>query len=78
VRLGWVLSGRLRGVAWVSGSKDVLVLGAILFAGIVIPVHFFGSPVNLFAKLREAHPDWLTFAVQPLAQWNSLVCIHRC
>jgi SSS family solute:Na+ symporter len=53
------LSG-LRGVAWVSVAKDVLVLGAILFAGIVIPVHFFGSPVNLFTKLRETHPDWLT------------------
>jgi solute:Na+ symporter, SSS family len=56
----FVFFSGLRGVAWVSMVKDVLVLGAILFAGIVIPVHFFGSPVNLFAKLREAHPDWLT------------------
>ena len=50
----FVFFSGLRGVAWVSVAKDVLVLGAILFAGIVIPVHFFGSPVNLFAKLREA------------------------
>ena len=40
--------------------KDALVLGAILFAGVVIPIHFFGSPLHLFTKLREAHPDWLT------------------
>jgi SSS family solute:Na+ symporter len=53
------LSG-LRGVAWVSVVKDVLVLGAIFFAGVVIPIHFFGSPLHLFTKLREAHPDWLT------------------
>jgi solute:Na+ symporter, SSS family len=56
----FVLCSGLRGIAWVSVVKDVLVLGAILFAGIVIPIHFFGSPVNLFTKLREAHPDWLT------------------
>ncbi|HKB90475.1 MAG TPA: hypothetical protein VKC60_08160 [Opitutaceae bacterium] len=56
----FVLCSGLRGIAWVSMVKDVLVLGAILFVGIVIPIHFFGSPVNLFTKLREAHPDWLT------------------
>jgi SSS family solute:Na+ symporter len=56
----FVFFSGLRGVAWVSVSKDVLVLCAILFAGIVIPVHFFGSPANLLTKLREAHPDWLT------------------
>ena len=56
----FVFFSGLRGVAWVSLAKDALVLCAILFAGIVIPVRFFGSPVNLFAKLREVHPDWLT------------------
>jgi SSS family solute:Na+ symporter len=56
----FVFVSGLRGVAWVSLAKDALVLCAILFAGIVIPVRFFGSPVNLFAKLREVHPDWLT------------------
>ena len=56
----FVFFSGLRGVAWVSLAKDVLVLRAILFAGIVIPVHFFGSPVNLFTKLRGVHPDWLT------------------
>jgi SSS family solute:Na+ symporter len=38
----------------------VLVLGAVLFAGVIIPIHFFGSPLHLFERLREAHPDWLT------------------
>jgi solute:Na+ symporter, SSS family len=56
----FVFFSGLRGVAWVSVIKDVLVLGAIVFAGIAIPVHFFGSPFHLFTKLREAHPDWLT------------------
>jgi solute:Na+ symporter, SSS family len=56
----FVFFNGLRGVAWVSVIKDVLVLGAVLFAGIIIPIHFFGSPLHLFERLREAHPDWLT------------------
>ena len=56
----FVFFNGLRGVAWVSVIKDVLVLGAVLFAGVIIPIHFFGSPLHLFERLREAHPDWLT------------------
>jgi solute:Na+ symporter, SSS family len=56
----FVFISGLRGVAWVSVMKDVLVLAATLFAGVVIPIHFFGSPLHLFTKLRAAHPDWLT------------------
>jgi len=56
----FVFSTGLRGVAWVSLVKDVLVFGAILFAGAVIPIQFLGSPLHLFTRLRETYPDWLT------------------
>jgi solute:Na+ symporter, SSS family len=58
--MAFVFSTGLRGVAWVSLVKDVLVFGAILFAGVVIPIQFFGSPLHLFEKLRQTYPTWLT------------------
>jgi SSS family solute:Na+ symporter len=36
------------------------VLGAVLFAGIAIPVHFFGSPLGLFERVLQTHPRMLT------------------
>ncbi|MBC5829705.1 MAG: sodium:solute symporter family protein, partial [Candidatus Eremiobacteraeota bacterium] len=50
----------LRGTAWASVVKDVLVLGAVVFAGIVLPVHFFGSPANVLTHVLRIRPDWLT------------------
>jgi SSS family solute:Na+ symporter len=56
----FVFSAGLRGTAWASVVKDLLVLGAVLFAGIAIPVHFFGSPLGLFERVLQTHPQMLT------------------
>ena len=50
----------LRGVAWASVVKDVLVLAAVVFAGVWLPVHFFGSPAAVIDRVLAAHPGWLT------------------
>jgi len=50
----------LRGTAWASVVKDILVLGAVLFAGIALPIHFFGSPANVLTQVLRSHPNWLT------------------
>jgi SSS family solute:Na+ symporter len=55
----FVFSAGLRGTAWASIVKDVLVLGAVTFAGIAIPVRFFGSPSGMFTRLLETHPHIL-------------------
>ncbi|MHB8178570.1 MAG: sodium:solute symporter family protein [Vulcanimicrobiaceae bacterium] len=52
----------LRGTAWASVIKDALVLGAVLFAGIAIPIRFFGSPAAMLTALLTAHPGRLTLA----------------
>ena len=52
----------LRGTAWASIVKDALVLGALLFAGIVLPLHFFGSYRVLFDRVLAVSPHWLTLA----------------
>jgi SSS family solute:Na+ symporter len=55
----FVFSAGLRGTAWASVIKDVLVLGAVIFAGVAIPVHFFGSPSAMIQRMLDTHPQML-------------------
>jgi len=50
----------LHGAAWASIVKDALVLGAVVFAGVVLPLHFFGSFSTMFDRVLAASPHWLT------------------
>lgn len=56
----FVLTAGLRGTAWASIVKDALVLGAVIFAGIAIPVQFFGSPAKMLDQVLRVHPNFLT------------------
>ncbi len=56
----FVFTAGLRGTAWASVIKDTLVLGAVLFAGIAIPVRFFGSPLGMISHVMQVHPHWMT------------------
>ena len=56
----FVFTAGLRGTAWASVIKDGLVLAAVIFAGVALPIHFFGSPAKMFDHLLLAHPHWLT------------------
>jgi SSS family solute:Na+ symporter len=56
----FVFTTGLRGAAWASIVKDVLVLGAVMFAGIAIPIQFFGSPATLVDQVLRQHPGFLT------------------
>ena len=56
----FVFSAGLRGTAWASIVKDVLVLGAVTFAGIAIPMRFFGSPGgDVRSRVAQLHPQML-------------------
>ena len=50
----------LRGTAWGSIVKDVLVLCAVLFVGIALPVRFFGSWTHTIDLVLANHPYFLT------------------
>jgi len=52
----------LRGTAWAAVAKDGLVLIGVVFAGIVLPTHFFGSPAGALDAVQRDHPNWLTIA----------------
>jgi solute:Na+ symporter, SSS family len=50
----------LRGTAWAAVIKDLLVLIGAIFAGLVLPIHFFGSPTTVISKVLEQQPSWMT------------------
>jgi SSS family solute:Na+ symporter len=57
--IAFVFVTGLRGTAWASIIKDALVIGALLFVGLAIPLQFFGSPARLFDQVLLAHPERL-------------------
>ncbi len=56
---GFVFVSGIRGVAWVSVIKDVLLLVAAVVVGIAVPRIYFGGIGPLFAALSKTHPSHL-------------------
>lgn len=56
----FVLTSGIRGVAWVSVLKDLLLLFAAIFVGVAIPYIYFGGIGKMFAELVRANPAHLT------------------
>ena len=56
---GFVFVSGVRGVAWVSVIKDLLLLFAALFVGIAVPYIYFGGIGPMFAAIAHAKPNHL-------------------
>jgi SSS family solute:Na+ symporter len=61
----FILVSGLRGSAWVSVFKDVLVIAAVVFLAVYIPLHYFGGLGHLMHRLIAEKPQWLTFPGHP-------------
>ena len=55
----FVFVSGVRGVAWVSVLKDILLLFAALFVGIAVPYIYFGGIGPMFTAVIHAHPSHL-------------------
>jgi SSS family solute:Na+ symporter len=64
---GFVLVSGVRGVAWVSIIKDILLLAAAIFIGFAVPHIYFGGIGPMFAALIHTKPSHL---VMPGATQN--------
>jgi SSS family solute:Na+ symporter len=56
----FVFGTGLRGAAWASTIKDGMVLIGVIFAGIVLPIRFFGSPAGVIDAVLAQRPHWMT------------------
>ncbi len=57
----FVYTSGLRGTAWVSVIKDVLMIAAVGIVGIGVPLKYFGGFGKLFRELIARHPGHLVF-----------------
>jgi SSS family solute:Na+ symporter len=58
----FVFATGLRGTAWASILKDAVVLIAVVFAGIALPLRVSGGWAGTLQAVEKAHPGWLTLA----------------
>jgi solute:Na+ symporter, SSS family len=56
----FVFVSGVRGVAWASIVKDILLLFTAIFIGIAVPYIYFGGIGKMFAALAQAKPAHLT------------------
>ncbi len=57
----FVFVSGIKGVASTSIVKDVMMMGSMAFFGLYMPIHYFGSPGNMFETLNQIRPDYLIF-----------------
>jgi solute:Na+ symporter, SSS family len=80
--IAFVFAGGIRGVAWASILKDAMMVGALLFAGIALPVHFLGSPTAMMNRVVLTHPGFMILAGGSQefgVRWFvSTVCLTAC
>ncbi|MCX4647181.1 sodium:solute symporter family protein [Streptomyces sp. NPDC055059] len=57
----FILVSGLRGSAWVSALKDVLVILAVVFLAVYIPMHYLGGFSDFMQRMVAEKPEWLTF-----------------
>ncbi|MBW9102192.1 sodium:solute symporter family protein [Paraburkholderia phenoliruptrix] len=57
----YVIVSGVRGSAWNSVVKDLLILAIVLFLGIYLPLHYYGSLGEMFHAIDAARPGFLTF-----------------
>jgi SSS family solute:Na+ symporter len=57
----FVYTSGIRGTAWVSIVKDIMMIVAVLVVGIGVPTIYFGGFGNMFRTLIEQKPQYLVF-----------------
>ncbi|WP_369202642.1 sodium:solute symporter [Streptomyces sp. PU-14G] len=57
----FILVSGLRGSAWVSVLKDVLVVVAVVFLAVWVPLHYLDGYGDFMTRMVNERPEWLTF-----------------
>src|SRR4051812_32183669 len=54
----YVAAAGIRGPAWPAAIKDTPPLSVVLFIGISLPIHYFGSIGEMFHRVEDAKPGF--------------------
>src|SRR3954466_12012538 len=54
----YVVASGIHGSAWTACVKDVLTLAVVVFIGLYLPIHYFGSIGGMFHQVQEAKPGF--------------------
>jgi SSS family solute:Na+ symporter len=54
----YVVASGIHGSAWTAAIKDVLTLSVVLFIGLYLPIHYFGSIGEMFHRVQDAKPGF--------------------
>ena len=54
--VAFVVASGVRGSAWTAVVKDLMILGAAVFVGVYLPLHYYGSYGAMFTAIEAAHP----------------------
>ena len=57
----YVMVSGVRGSAWTSVVKDLLILVVVVFLGLYLPFHLYGGVGAMFEKINAAKPGFLVF-----------------
>lgn len=62
----FVMISGIHGSAWTSALKDLMILIVVVFIGVYIPLHYYGSFGDMFRAIDTASPGFLIFSEQGL------------
>jgi SSS family solute:Na+ symporter len=73
----YVMVSGVHGSAWTAVVKDTLILAVVLFLGIYIPLHYYGSYTGMFQAIQAAKPDFLALPAkgESVAWFDSTVLL---
>jgi SSS family solute:Na+ symporter len=54
----YVVASGIHGSAWTAALKDVLTLSVVVFIGLYLPIHYFGSIGGMFHAVQGAKPGF--------------------
>lgn len=57
----FVYTSGIRGTAWVSGLKNVMMIVSVMVIGFSVPYIYFGGIGSMFRTLMQQHPNHLVF-----------------
>src|SRR3954468_24836774 len=54
----YVVASGIHGSAWTAAIKDVLTLSVVVFIGLYLPIHYFGSVGAMFHQVEASKPGF--------------------